>query len=111
MNANERDIDVVQILLHPNNAMGDTQRLERVKREMQHKENKELTLQPKTLSRRNEKLLANQQSSMMSTGDRNVDLYLKSKNHEKRNKDSEEYWFERNADELRFQPEVNNQVY
>jgi len=96
----------VQILLHPNNALGDTNRLERVKNQLREKEDKELTLQPKTLSKRNEKLLANQMASTISTGDRNIDLYLKSKVHEKRNKDSEDYWFERNIDELKFQPSV-----
>jgi hypothetical protein len=29
-------------------------------------------------------------------------LHLKSKEHEKRNKNSEEYWYERNKEELTF---------
>lgn len=112
LHAQERDIDIVQILLHPNNVEGDTNRLERVKKQVKDKEDQELTLHPKTFNRRkNEELLGKKMASTMSTGDRNVDLFLKSREHEKRDKESEEYWFERNADELKFHPEINNKVY
>jgi len=41
------------------------------------------------------------------TGDHNVDLYIKSREHEKSNKQSEEYWYERSKDELTFKPVIN----
>lgn len=37
-------------------------------------------------------------------------MYIKSKEHEKRNKDSEDYWYERNKDELTFKPQINREV-
>jgi len=40
-------------LLHPNNVKGDIHRMEMVRKEMREKEEKELTLQPKILSKRN----------------------------------------------------------
>lgn len=52
----------------------------------------------------NQKLLQNNYSM---TGDHNLDLYIKSKEHEKRNKHSDEYWYERSKDELTFQPNIN----
>jgi hypothetical protein len=36
-------------------------------------------------------------------------LYIKSKEHEKKNKESEEYWYERNKDELTFKPQINRE--
>ena len=58
-------------------------------------------MMPKTLQRTNQRLL---QGQFSETGDHNLDLYIKSKEHEKKNKESEEYWFERNKDELTFKP-------
>lgn len=50
------------------------------------------------------------QNQSSATGDHNLDLYYKSKEHEKRNKESEEYWFERSKDELTFKPQINKQI-
>lgn len=49
----DHKVDVVTVLLHPNNVKGDVHRMEMVRKELQDKEQKELTLQPKTLQRRN----------------------------------------------------------
>jgi len=43
----------------------------------------------------------------VSSGDRNVDLYNKSKVHLKKDKPSEEYEFEKNVEELTFKPHIN----
>lgn len=40
------------------------------------------------------------------TGDHNQDLYQKSKEQEKRNKESDEYWFERAQKDCTFQPSL-----
>jgi hypothetical protein len=69
-------------------------------------QDKELTMMPKTLQRTNQKLLQNQYST---TGDHNIDLYIKSKEHEKRNIDSEDYWYQRNKEELTFKPKINKE--
>ena len=68
-------------------------------------EEKELTYQPKTNSYKNHQMLANQEDQL--TGDRNLDLYYKSKVHMKQNKTAEEYNFEKNAQELTFTPQIN----
>lgn len=45
---------------------------------------------------------------MTSTGDANLDLYLKSKKPgEKSNKTTAQYEYEKNKDELTFQPKIN----
>jgi hypothetical protein len=54
---NPHGVDVVEILLHPNNTQGNTSRMQRVKKDMLDRDGKELTLQPKTLSRKNFELL------------------------------------------------------
>lgn len=63
-------------------------------------------MMPKTLQRKNNQLL---QNNMSMTGDHNLDLYFKSREHEKSNKQSEEYWYERNKEELTFKPQINKQ--
>ena len=40
------------------------------------------------------------------TGDHNQDLYIKSKQHEKTNKDADDYWYERAQDECTFKPKI-----
>lgn len=42
-----------------------------------------------------------------ATGDHNLDLYIASKEHEKTNKDSDAYWYDRNKEELTFKPKIN----
>lgn len=78
-----------------------------LRQEIQEKEDRELTLHPKTLTKTNQRLLQ-KKNSEYSTGDKNLDLYLKSTEHEKRNKESEEYWYEKQADECKFKPQINN---
>jgi len=43
----------------------------------------------------------------MTTGDHNIDLYYKSRVHEKKDRDPEEYWYEKNKDECKFTPKIN----
>jgi len=50
---NAGEVDVVNILLHPNNVQGDVSRLQRIQDEKIAKEYSELTLQPETNERRN----------------------------------------------------------
>jgi len=99
-----RPVDVVEILLHPANVEDKYDRLERVRREQEAKELKELTLHPKTNKMKNQRWV---RQPNYSTGDHNVDLYSKSKVHEKRDKTSEEYWFEKEANECYHTPEIN----
>jgi len=99
-----RPVDVVEVLLHPANVEGDQDKLDRVRQELHEKEFKELTLHPKTNKRKNERMV---RQPHYTTGDHNQDLYTKSKVHEKRNKTSEEYWFEKEAQECSFRPEIN----
>ena len=73
----DHKIDVVTVLLHPNNVKGDIHRMEMVKKEMRDKEEKETTFQPKILNKRNIEIFQGDRQSI--TGDRNQDLYLKSK--------------------------------
>ena len=87
-----RPVDVVEILLHPANVEGKVDRIEKVRREMAEKEFKELTLHPKTNKYKNHRMV---RQPNYTTGDHNVDLYTKSKVHEKRDKTSEEYWYEK----------------
>lgn len=56
---NPEGVDVVEILLHPTNTQGNTTRMNRVKKDMADRDGKELTLKPKTLSRKNLELLQN----------------------------------------------------
>lgn len=97
-------MDVVEILLHPANVEGKVDRLERVRREMEEKEYKELTLHPKTNKHTNYRMVRQPHNS---SGDHNVDLYYKSKVHEKRDKTSEEYWYEKEAGECYHRPAIN----
>jgi len=69
-------------------------------------ESKELTYKPKINTVRNRELLA--QHEEQSSGDRNLDLYYKSKVHMKQNKTTEEYEYERNIKELTFAPQIND---
>ena len=103
-NAHGEKIDIVEILLHPANTTTSFSRMEQTRQESQLLQDKELTMMPKTLQRTNQRLLQNKFSA---TGDHNLDLYITSKEHEKRNKDSEEYWYERNKEELTFKPQIN----
>ena len=43
----------------------------------------------------------------MTTGDRNKDLFNRSKLKSKHNKESNDYWFERQGDECKFRPQIN----
>ena len=96
----DHKIDVVTVLLHPNNVKGDIHRMEMVRREMQDKEDRELTLHPKILNRRNIEIFNGKRSSV--TGDRNQDLYLMSRVGERRDKSSNDYWAERSGPECKF---------
>lgn len=64
-----------------------------------------MTFHPKTLVKKNNQMLA--KDEQFTTGDHNIDLYIKSKVHEKRDKDSEEYWFEKEKKECKFKPKIN----
>lgn len=80
-----------------------------VKREMQEKDDKELTLHPRILNRRNIEIFNGRRQSV--TGDRNQDLYLMSKVGSKKDKTSDEYWTERAGAECKFYPDTNKQQY
>lgn len=43
----------------------------------------------------------------MTTGDRNKDLFNRSKLKNKQNKESNDYWYERQGDECKFKPQIN----
>jgi hypothetical protein len=58
-------------------------------------EERELTYHPMINRERNRQLLGNQEEQSM--GDRNLDLYFKSKVHMKQNKPTEQYEYEKNA--------------
>jgi len=57
---------------------------------------------PKTLTKTNTRILSAKLRNQY--GDRNTELYLSARNYEKKNKDSEEYWFEKQAAECSFRP-------
>lgn len=61
-------------------------------------------MMPKTLQRRNYELLSGTDHFRSATGDHNQDLYYKSKEQEKRNKESDEYWYERAKGDCTFAP-------
>ena len=105
----DHKIDVVTVLLHPNNVKGDIHRMEMVRREMQDKEDRELTLHPKILNRRNIEIFNGKRQSV--TGDRNQDLYLMSRVGERRDKTSNDYWAERSAPECKFYPDTSKEPY
>jgi len=96
---NAGQVDVVNILLHPNNVQGDVNRLQRIHDEKMAREYSELTLQPATNSSREPK--------GGPRVDRNIALYQRSKVHERRNRTSEEIEYEKNAHELKFVPTIN----
>lgn len=75
-------------------------KLELLKREKQAKEDEELTLKPKTNKRMNDMLFYDDQA--LTSGDRNLDLYQRSKLKEKVNKQSSDYWYEKEAGECKF---------
>ena len=85
--------------------------MEAVVKSQQDKEDQELTLKPKTLTKTNQKLLARRESEKFTTGDHNLDLYLTSKVHEKKNRNSEEYYYEKNKEECVFKPKINTKAY
>lgn len=100
---NAEEVDVVNILLHPNNVQGDVNRLQRVHEEKMAKEFSELTLQPETNASRRSKGTREAGPRV----DRNLALYQRSKVHERRNRTSEEIEYEKNAHELKFAPTIN----
>jgi hypothetical protein len=81
--------------------------MEKTRQESQLLQDKELTMMPKTLQKTNQRLLQNHHSA---TGDHNLDLYITSREHEKSNKESDEYWYERSKEELTFKPKINKVV-
>ena len=93
------EVDVVSILLHPAYLHKNEDKREEI--------DEECTYAPSTLKHRNDRLLANNEKYFSLTGDHNQDLYIKSKEHEKRNRDPEEYWYERQQDECLFTPQIN----
>lgn len=46
----------------------------------------------------------------LTSGDRNIDLYQRSKLKDRENKQSNDYWYEKEAGECKFQPEVNKGI-
>lgn len=88
------------ILLHPNQ-QSVSNYMKPVKTPKEVEQETQLTFKPKTL--KSSEKMANRQSA---TGDHNIDLHLKSKVHEKKDIDSEEYWYARNKDECKFAPEI-----
>ena len=48
-----------------------------------------------------------QLGDQVTTGDRNKDLFNRSKLKNKQNKDSNDYWFERHGDECKFKTQIN----
>jgi hypothetical protein len=45
----------------------------------------------------------------VTTGDRNKDLFNRSKLKNKQDKESNDYWFERQGDECKFKPQINKE--
>lgn len=101
----DKKVDVVSILLHPNNVQGNIHRLHQIQQSKMEEEERELTYHPMINAERNRELLANQEEQSM--GDRNLDLYFKSKVHMKQDKPTEQYEYEKNAKELTFTPQIN----
>lgn len=58
---------------------------------------------PKTLQRTNEKLLQRRENQF-NTGDHNKDLYYQSRLLDKKNTESNDYWYEKNKEECVFNP-------
>lgn len=98
----EKNVDVVSILLHPNNATGNVHKLHYLQKEKEERELRELTLRPQT----NQYYVNNQENEPIYES-RAQRLYNMSKVHLKQNKTSEEYEFEKNAEELTFTPQTN----
>lgn len=80
--------------------------MEKVRQQIRQKQDKELTMMPKTLQRRNYELLRGTEHQRSATGDHNQDLYQKSKEQEKSNKESDEYWYERAKLDCTFAPSL-----
>lgn len=70
------------------------------------KENQELTYMPKLNRKMNSTLILPSNSGE----DHLVELYKKSKLKEKANKPSDEYWFEKDKEECKFQPVINKGI-
>lgn len=49
MGLNNQNVDVVEVLLHPENTQGNSSRMERIRQDIREKQDKELTMMPKTL--------------------------------------------------------------
>ena len=80
--------------------------MELVGERLRQLEDKELTMQPLTNQRKNYQLLKNTDRYNSRTGDYNKDLYNKSKVPEQYNKDSDDYWYERNEKDCTFHPDI-----
>jgi len=63
-------------------------------------------MQPLTNQRKNYQLLKNTDRYNSRTGDYNKDLYNKSKVPEQYNKESDDYWYERNEKDCTFYPDI-----
>jgi hypothetical protein len=96
MGLNHPEVDVIEVLLHPENTQGNSSRMELVGERLREQEDKELTMQPLTNQRKNYQLLKNTDRYNTRSGDYNKDLYNKSKVQDAYNKESDDYWYERN---------------
>ncbi len=95
---------MVTILLHPNQHTVSNYKKVITKRDEEELE--EFTFQPNIMVKKNDKIL-NQDKFQTLTGDHNLDLYVKSREHEKRNREADEYWYEKEKEECKFRPEIN----
>lgn len=71
MGLNHPEVDVVEVLLHPENTQGNSSRMEQVGERLRELEDKELTMQPLTNQRKNYQLLKNTDRYNSRTGDYN----------------------------------------
>jgi hypothetical protein len=53
----------------------------------------------------------NKMNGNLTSGDRLIDMYQMSKLKDRNDKNSEEYWFEKDKGECKFQPAVNKSIY
>lgn len=75
---------VVEILLNPDTVREKANKIEFMKREQLAKDEEELTLKPKTNKRINDILFYDNEA--LTSGDRNIDLYQRSKLKDRENK-------------------------
>jgi len=87
------------------------EKLEKLRKDKQEKEKEEETFHPKTNRKVNE--MYAYMAERLTSGDHNIDLYERAKHYfdVRKEKKSEDYWFEKDAKECKFKPEINKEIY